>query len=114
MSGLFPVDLDMHEKPVGHGYTLVRVDAPNPFYPVGTSIRGHEFHYSGPVGGLGELTSCMRVETGVGLGDAKDGLTSRNTLACYTHVHADGVKGWAESMVTRAVEYAAERRNRAA
>ncbi len=113
MAGLFPVDLDMHEKPVGHGYTLVRVDAPNPFYPVGTSIRGHEFHYSGPVGGLEELTSCMSVESGVGLGDARDGLVTGNTLACYTHVHADGVRSWAESMVSRAVGYAAARRDRA-
>ncbi|MCP4249235.1 MAG: cobyrinic acid a,c-diamide synthase, partial [bacterium] len=48
MAGVFPIDLEMHEKPVGHGYTEVHVDAPNPFYPVGTTIRGHEFHYTGP------------------------------------------------------------------
>jgi cobyrinic acid a,c-diamide synthase len=113
LTGLFPVDLEMHDKPVGHGYTSMRVDSPNPFYDVGTIIRGHEFHYSGPVdigkNGQEGVTSCMAVETGVGIGGSRDGLVKRNTLACYGHVHADGVKVWASSMVSRAREYAAGR-----
>jgi cobyrinic acid a,c-diamide synthase len=106
MTGLFPIDLEMNAKPVGHGYTSIRVDAPNPFYQVGTVIRGHEFHYSGPVGGLNELTSCMAVETGVGIDGARDGLVDGNTMACYCHVHADGVKDWASGIVSKACEYA--------
>jgi cobyrinic acid a,c-diamide synthase len=114
MSGLIPIDLDMHRKPVGHGYTLIHIDAPNPFYPIGTSIRGHEFHYSGPMGGLDEVTSCMTVESGVGLGGARDGIVVENTLASYTHIHADGVTEWAKSIIKKAAEYAATRTNRAA
>jgi len=106
MTGLFPIDLEMHTKPVGHGYTSIRVDAPNPFYEVGAVIRGHEFHYSGPAGGLKELTSCMAVETGVGIDGARDGLVDGNTMACYCHVHADGVKDWAPAIVSKACEYA--------
>ena len=98
MAGLFPIDLVMHPKPVGHGYTSVRVDTPNPFYAVGTSLRGHEFHYSGLAEGPQGEESCMRVESGVGLGSARDGLVRCNTLACYTHVHADGVESWASAM----------------
>ncbi len=49
MAGVLPIDLVMHPKPVGHGYTSVEVDALNPFYAVGSSFRGHEFHYSGLV-----------------------------------------------------------------
>jgi cobyrinic acid a,c-diamide synthase len=109
MAGLFPIDLCMHPKPVGHGYTLLRVDAPNPFYAVGTSIRGHEFHYSGPTDGLQETESCMKVESGVGIGSARDGLVYASTLACYTHVHADGVESWASALVSRATDHA--RRN---
>jgi cobyrinic acid a,c-diamide synthase len=109
MAGLFPIDLCMHPKPVGHGYTLVRVDAPNPFFPVGTSIRGHEFHYSGPTNGLQEIESCMKVESGVGIGSARDGLVYASTLACFTHVHADGVESWASALVSRAADHA--RRN---
>jgi cobyrinic acid a,c-diamide synthase len=114
MAGVFPIDLRMHRRPAGHGYSIVRVDTQNPFYPVGTSIRGHEFHYSGPADDGDELTTCMKVEKGVGLGEARDGLVMGNTLACYTHVHADGVVDWAPSLVSKAAEYAANRNNRAA
>jgi cobyrinic acid a,c-diamide synthase len=114
MAGVFPIDLRMHRRPVGHGYSVVRVDTANPFYPVGTSIRGHEFHYSGPVDDDQKVPSCMTVETGVGLGGSRDGIIKGNTLACYTHVHADGVTVWASSMVSNAAEYAAKRNNRAA
>jgi cobyrinic acid a,c-diamide synthase len=113
MTGLFAVDLEMHARPVGHGYTSIRVDSSNPFYELGTNIRGHEFHYSGPVGGTGRglegLASCMEVETGVGIDGARDGLVQGNTLACYCHVHADGVKKWASSIVSKACDYAAGR-----
>jgi cobyrinic acid a,c-diamide synthase len=112
MTGLFPLDLVMHPKPVGHGYTLVRVDARNPFYPVGASIRGHEFHYSGPTGSVKGVESCMKVVSGFGVGDARDGLVCGNTLACYTHIHAGGVEDWASSVVSRAAEYAAKRGSR--
>jgi cobyrinic acid a,c-diamide synthase len=112
MAGLFPIDLRLHPKPVGHGYTSVRVDAPNPFYPVGASFRGHEFHYSGPADGPQEADSCMKVESGVGVGGARDGLVRFNTLACYTHVHASGVGSWASGVVSRAGEHAVRRRDR--
>ena len=111
MAGLFPVDLEMHRKPVGHGYTSVRVDSPNPFYAVGTSLRGHEFHYSGLVEGSRGEESCMSVTSGVGLGGERDGLVRSNTLACYTHVHADGVESWAPAMVSRAADHATRHRN---
>ena len=112
MAGLFPVDLCMHRKPVGHGYTSVRVVAPNPFYAVGTSIRGHEFHYSAPIDRLPEAETCMKVESGVGADGGRDGLIRSNTLACYTHVHADGTKSWASAMISRAAAHAARRRGR--
>ena len=112
MAGVFPVDLEMHAKPVGHGYTSVRVDSPNPFYAVGAELRGHEFHYSGPVAGATEVASCMAVDTGVGFGETRDGLVKGNTLACYCHIHADGVKQWASSVVSRAAEYAAAKGRR--
>ena len=112
MAGVFEIDLEMHGTPVGHGYTLVEVDSPSPFYPVGTKIRGHEFHYTGPSSGLGEVASCMAVETGTGVGNGRDGLIYKNTLACYTHVHADGVDSWASSMVSRAAYYAKTRTGR--
>lgn len=113
MAGVLPIDLAMHPKPVGHGYTCMEVDAANPFFEVGTTFRGHEFHYSGLSGAPGELASCLRVGSGVGVGGARDGLVraGTNVLACYTHIHADGVESWASAMVSRAAEHA-DRRGR--
>ena len=51
----------------------------------------------------------MKVESGVGLGGARDGLVHANTLACYTHVHADAVESWAPAMVSRAADHATQR-----
>jgi cobyrinic acid a,c-diamide synthase len=105
MAGLFPINLTMHTKPVGHGYTLLKVDRPNPYYEVGSIIKGHEFHYSGLLDIQERLKSCMAVQSGFGLGDGRDGLVYKNTLACYTHIHADGVRNWASAVNTNALRY---------
>jgi cobyrinic acid a,c-diamide synthase len=110
MAGVFDVALDVHSVPVGHGYSLIRVDRPCPFFPMGTEIRGHEFHYSGATERLSESTGCMAVVEGVGLGNGRDGLLKNNTLASYTHLHALGVRGWAGSMISCAARYRREGR----
>jgi len=106
MAGVFPVDLEMRVRPVGHGYTLLEVDRPNPFFETGTIIKGHEFHYSGVISDLPDLSSCMAVKTGVGVGRGRDALVFNRTLACYTHIHADGIKNWAPAVVAAALEFA--------
>ncbi len=108
MAGVFPVDLEMNKRPVGHGYTELVIDGDNPFLPLGSTIRGHEFHYSGVTGKM-DTTTCAQVTVGVGLGSGRDGLRRDNTLALYTHLHADGVRGWAEGFVSAAGRYRSER-----
>ncbi|MBI4668529.1 MAG: cobyrinate a,c-diamide synthase [Elusimicrobia bacterium] len=106
MAGLFRIELVMHPRPVGHGYTHLRVVRPNPFFKTGLKIKGHEFHYSG----LTEASQrkkqasigCMKVETGTGLGNKTDGLVYKNVLGCYTHIHSDAVKTWASRLVLSA------------
>ena len=105
MSGVFPIDLSMRAKPGGHGYTEIRIDRANPYFEIGTALKGHEFHYSGPVEQLSDSYGCMTMTSGVGLGNRRDGLLYKNCLACYTHLHASGVPTWATSLVTRASEY---------
>jgi cobyrinic acid a,c-diamide synthase len=105
MAGLFPVDLKLHSRPAGHGYTLTNIDRANPFFKIGRELKGHEFHYSMPVNGVNKAKTCMKVESGVGLGDQRDGLMHRNTLACYMHIHANGVSDWASSIVSLARSY---------
>lgn len=110
MAGLFPVELKMHKRPAGHGYTLSRVDRDNPFFNKGLTIKGHEFHYSGPLTGLDRIETCLSMDSGTGLGNGRDGLLYENTLACYGHIHADGVKAWALAIVSNARRYNSMRR----
>jgi cobyrinic acid a,c-diamide synthase len=105
MAGVFPIDLEMRIRPVGHGYTVFQADGSNPYFEVGAVIKGHEFHYSGVVSEIPESMSCLKVDTGVGLGNHRDGLIANRTLACYTHIHADGAKGWAAKMIEAARQY---------
>jgi len=116
MAGVFPIDLKMNSKPVGHGYTSVTIDSPNPYFEAGSKIKGHEFHYTGLTdnqldNSIDNLDSCMQVDTGFGLGRKRDGLIFKNTLACYTHIHASGIKDWAGSMIKNALLYKTNQMN---
>jgi cobyrinic acid a,c-diamide synthase len=108
MAGVFALDLNMHGRPVGHGYTECRVDRDNPFFAQGTVLRGHEFHYSGPITELPDDHGCMTMLSGIGLGNHRDGLVYKNCLAGYTHLHASGVPAWAAAVVARAAGYRAK------
>ncbi len=112
MADIFPVELDLNIKPAGHGYVIAHVDRENPFFEVGTKIKGHEFHYSSFVSSIEEVESCIRLEKGSGIGDKRDGIISGNVMAAYVHIHADGVNQWAKSMVDAAAKYK-ERKNEA-
>ena len=46
MAGVLPVVFGFSQRPQGHGYTIVRVEKENPFYAPGSTLLGHEFHYS--------------------------------------------------------------------
>ena len=53
MAGVLPIEVETLSTPQGHGYCDLVVDGANPFFPVGTTLRGHEFHYSRVAGGAG-------------------------------------------------------------
>ena len=105
MAGVFPVDLEMRDKPVGHGYTRVEIDTENPFFETGTELKGHEFHYSGPVADKLDTKTSMTVKRGFGIDGRRDGLLYKNCLACYTHIHAAGTKGWAKAVTAAARKF---------
>ncbi len=102
MSGVFPVDLMMQRKPVGHGYVEAVVEKASPYFAPGTIIRGHEFHYSGV---LRFAEGCFVLKSGVGFGQGQDGLIYKNTLATYMHIHADGCPEWAGNFCDAAETY---------
>lgn len=97
MSGVFPFEISLEAKPQGHGYTTMRCVGANPFFPVGTVLRGHEFHYSGIAGCLepGSFPFTFRLEKGHGVIAGWDGLCYKNVLASYSHLHAVGNEMWA-------------------
>jgi cobyrinic acid a,c-diamide synthase len=107
MAGLLPVRTRFFPRPQGLGYVEATVLAPNPFHPVGSVWRGHEFHYSrceAPVSGQNFL---LRLSPGTGMarspdGSGLDGLCVRRTFASYTHLFAPAVPHWAENFVRAA------------
>jgi len=98
MVGALPCDIEMTGRIEGHGYVRGTVAAANPFFPVGTALRGHEFHYSRATT-LGAAEFAYRLERGRGIVEGKDGLVAGNVLAAYMHLHALGTPGWAEGLV---------------
>jgi len=103
MAAILPVDFALGVKPQGHGYVVLETVASNPFYPVGETVRGHEFHYTYlQPRAEKELTFAFRVQRGHGMDGERDGLCRYNVLASYTHVHALATAGWAPALVRAA------------
>jgi cobyrinic acid a,c-diamide synthase len=100
MTGAFPVVFGFESSPQGHGYAVMEVQRDNPFYAVGDTFHGHEFHYSRVLEmNERELSFAFRVRRGYGIDGERDGICRRNALATYCHIHALGVKSWAGSLV---------------
>ncbi len=109
MVGLFPYTFSMGKKPQGHGYTILEVCRANPYFPPGTVLKGHEFHYSQIVPDPGpQEAMAFRVTRGAGIGGRREGLIYQNVLATYTHLHALGSPQWAPALVQRARQYRRE------
>lgn len=106
MAGVLPMSFGLFKRPQGHGYTVVSVEGENPFYPVGSQIRGHEFHYSRVLRWSGSKSNLVfRMQRGAGIHDHRDGIVHKNVLATYTHIHALGTPEWAHALVRNAVAY---------
>lgn len=106
MCGVFPLGFGIQKRPRGHGYTAVAVDGENPYFAIGTELKGHEFHYSYLKTKRGEdLRFAFSMRRGAGLMEGKDGICYKNALATYTHIHALGTPDWAPSMVKNALCY---------
>lgn len=105
MCGVFPFDIEMHEKPMGHGYTEVKVDTDNPYFSNGTKLIGHEFHYSSIVNESTSIKQIMKVKRGTGAIGGRDGILVNNTFASYMHIHAYSAVDWAENFVKISENY---------
>jgi len=103
MAGVLPLTFDFFQRPQGHGYTIFKVERENPYFDVGSEIRGHEFHYSRVSNWTGDKNDLVfHMKRGVGIDKDRDGIVYKNVLATYTHVHAIGTPGWGPALVRRA------------
>jgi cobyrinic acid a,c-diamide synthase len=104
MAGVLPFDVEVLSAPQGHGYTELLVDRDNPFFPEGTRLRGHEFHYSRIIAdpaiqpGVQPNTACQ-VERGTGCFPKRDAIIQHRVWASYTHLHALASPQWAPALV---------------
>jgi cobyrinic acid a,c-diamide synthase len=116
MAGVFSFDTQVCNTPQGHGYSELRVDAPNPFLPVGLVLRGHEFHYSRILLRDGDkdkpVDTAGAVVRGVGCFQKRDLVITRNVMAGYTHLHALATPEWAKAFLNAARGFASRAAHR--
>lgn len=103
MVGAIPAEVEVSEKPEGHGYVIAEVMDENPLFPIGLTIRGHEFHHS-KVSIKKEVKFAYQIRRGHGIDGQRDGVLYKNIFAAYTHLHALGTPSWAEAFVSLAAK----------
>jgi cobyrinic acid a,c-diamide synthase len=101
MVGAIPAEVEIFQRPQGHGYVVAKVTMENPLFPVGLTVRGHEFHHSNLSSHDG-LNFAYQIRRGRGVNGKRDGIVHRNVFASYTHIHALGMPDWAEAFVSLA------------
>lgn len=106
MANVYGIDVEVFDAPQGHGYGELRVDTPNPFFPLGAVLRGHEFHYSRIVSDAETAGTACAVVRGVGCLPGRDLLLIQNVMAGYTHLHATATPEWTKGMVLAAHNFA--------
>jgi cobyrinic acid a,c-diamide synthase len=107
MTGVLPIVIGVSKKPQGHGYAVIEIEAPNPFFKTGLILHGHEFHYS-HVLNMAEKQGvyfAFRMRKGEGIMNKMDGVCYKNVLATYTHLHALGTREWVDGIINLTVMY---------
>jgi cobyrinic acid a,c-diamide synthase len=103
MIGILPAEVQLSEKPEGHGYVIAEVIGENPLFPLGLTVRGHEFHHS-KVSMKNGVKFVYQIKRGHGIDGKMDGVLYKNMFATYTHLHALGTPSWAEAFVSLAAK----------
>jgi cobyrinic acid a,c-diamide synthase len=98
MVGIIPADVELSQRPEGHGYAVAKVIGENYLFPVGLTVRGHEFHHS-KLSPMGESRFAYQIMRGHGITGKEDGMLYKNLFASYLHLHALGTPEWAEGFV---------------
>jgi cobyrinic acid a,c-diamide synthase len=109
MADVFPFEVEVSETAQGHGYIELQVDTPNPFFPAGTCLRGHEFHYSRIVPQSDWTATACEVRRGTGCFKGRDAaiINNKNVWASYTHLHALATPQWVQGLTDAARRFVA-------
>ena len=100
MVGIIQADIEMFEKPIGRGYTLLQKTAQHPWPNVSKQpISGHEFHYSKLINISSDTKFAFEVKRGFGVDRQHDGILYKNLLACYAHQRNTPQNTWVSSFI---------------
>jgi len=100
MVGAVPAEVEISQRPQGHGYVEAEVTGENPLFPIGHHSR---------LSTSSDLGFAYRLKRGHGVDGEVDGIIYKNMFAAYTHLHALGTPEWAEAFVSLAYR---EKQNR--
>lgn len=98
MVGALPCDVEMHKRPMGHGYVILKTTGKTPWLTRRDAVHAHEFHHSKVVN-LGKVDFAYRMVRGQGVDGEHDGILYKNVLASYAHLHAAGDPRWASEFI---------------
>lgn len=104
MVGYFPVDVRMHERPVGRGYVELAPTGrhlwhQNPEFAGCQSspvVRAHEFHHSSIEGIEEDIDYAWEIVRGHGVDGKHDGFVRQGVLAGFSHLRNTRSYPWIE------------------
>jgi cobyrinic acid a,c-diamide synthase len=88
MAGVLPATVRMHDRYQALDHVELRARTGTLTADAGTTLRGHEFHYSSASVGS-DARFAFDVVRGDGIADERDGLVEHRTLGTYCHVHPE-------------------------
>ena len=109
MTGVFPAETVMDRATMTLGYREVEVTRSCLLGEVGTTVRGHEFHYSS-LGPRDNLTHVVNLTDAQNRDRGQDGLTYANVVGLYTHLHFSSQPAIVERLVQFAREYSSAKK----
>ena len=101
MVGLFEAEAVMSKARMTLGYRELQISQPCVLGEVGTTARGHEFHYS-VVEPNGQLQYACMLRDAQGKSKGQDGLVAGNTMGLYSHLHFASQPKIAASLIASA------------
>ena len=99
---VLPFEMEMTSKLVNFGYVTVELTQDCLLGSIGTTLRGHSFHYS-RITNDPQLDTAYRIGYSLSRREEEEGFRVSNVLASYVHLHFRTSAGVAESFVNAAL-----------